>query len=143
MSFRDSSLLDRDSLGCLYRYMTARPMPLCFSVSWLTLGSCRKKQSQLMHGGPAGSIRTHLHQDPQQLLPDPEGRQRLVWKWADPLFDGRHHAAVDERLLQVLPEGEEGAAHGQKAEAELKGQKSRILLTLTLASMLWRKSVLC
>lgn len=39
MSLRDRSLLERDSLGCLYRYMTARPMPLCLRVSWLTLGS--------------------------------------------------------------------------------------------------------
>lgn len=47
MSFSDRSLLERDSLGCLYRYMTARPMPLCFSVSWLTLGSCRDQEEQL------------------------------------------------------------------------------------------------
>lgn len=44
MSLRERSLLERDSLGCLYRYMTARPMPLCFRVSWLTLGSCREEK---------------------------------------------------------------------------------------------------
>lgn len=42
---------------------------------------------------------THLHQDPEQLFPDPEGWQRLVWERTDPLFDGRHHATVDEGLL--------------------------------------------
>lgn len=92
MSFRDRSLLDRDSLGCLYRYMTARPMPLCFSVSWLTLGSCRGgEQEQPGQPGPPGglgSTQTHLHQDPQQLLPDTQRWQRLVWERADPLFDG-------------------------------------------------------
>lgn len=44
ISFPAMSLFGLDSLGCLYRYITARPMPLCFSVSWLTLGSCREKE---------------------------------------------------------------------------------------------------
>lgn len=48
---------------------------------------------------------THLHQDPEQLLSDPKRRERFVWERADPLFDGRHHTTVDERLLQVLSEG--------------------------------------
>lgn len=39
INFPAISLLDLDSLGCLYRYITARPIPLCFRVSWLTLGS--------------------------------------------------------------------------------------------------------
>lgn len=48
----------------------------------------------------------HLLQYPEQLLSDPESGQRFVRKRADPLFNGRHHAAVDECLLQVLPEGQ-------------------------------------
>lgn len=43
ISFPAMSLLGLDSFGCLYRYITARPMPLCFRVSWLTLGSCRER----------------------------------------------------------------------------------------------------
>ena len=42
-------------------------------------------------------------QDLEQLPSDAEGREALVWQGADPLLDGRHHAAVDERLLQILP----------------------------------------
>jgi len=46
-------------------------------------------------------------QDLEELPSDPEGRQRLVGQRTDPLLNGRHHAAVDERLLQVLSEGKE------------------------------------
>ena len=42
-------------------------------------------------------------QDLEQLFSDAEGWEALVWQGADPLLDGSHHAAVDERLLQILP----------------------------------------
>lgn len=76
MSLRERSLLDRDSLGCLYRYMTARPMPLCFRVSWLTLGSCREEKhhwiSAWNHGDP-----TIFH----QYSPPLGSWAALPWSW--------------------------------------------------------------
>lgn len=62
---------------------------------------------------------THLHQDPEQLLPDSEGGEGFVWKRADPLFNGRHHSAVDERLLQVLSEGQTAPQNKAQTAASL------------------------
>merc|ERR1712071_589222 len=44
MSLLAFSLFSFDSLGCLYRYMTALPMPDCFRVGWSTGGNSRRME---------------------------------------------------------------------------------------------------
>ena len=44
ISFPALSLLSLVSLGCLYRYITALPIPLAFKPSWLMAGNCMRRQ---------------------------------------------------------------------------------------------------
>ena len=63
-------------------------------------------------------------QDLEKLASDAESWEALVWQGADPLLDGSHHAAVDERLLQILP-GDKLPLHSVLAHWPFKHHHTR------------------